>query len=83
MTRQEITEKLKDIIKLVNSELVDVADNATENSTLSGDIGLDSVGMLVIVIAVEESFGVSFENANIGDFKTVGDVVDHIEASLK
>lgn len=82
MTRQDIGEKLKDVIKLVNPGLAPVVDGATESSTLGGDIGLDSVGMLVIVIAVEEFFGVSFADANLCDFATVGDVIDYIEARL-
>ena len=36
-----------------------------------------------MVIAVEEEFGVRFENVGAADFRTLGDVVDYLEARLK
>lgn len=81
MTRSETEKRLKDVIKLANPDLATVIDGAEETSSLIGDMGLSSVDMLVIVVAVEETFGVSFEDVNIGDFKTVGDVIDYIEAN--
>ena len=37
------------------------------------------MGVLYIVIAIEEFFGIEFENVGFGDFATIGDVVDYIE----
>ena len=39
--------------------------------------------MLYIVIAIEEFFGVEFENVGFGDFNTIGEVVDYIEQKQK
>lgn len=50
-----------------------------ENLTLTGDLGFSSVGMLYVVIGVEETFGIRFTGVGMADFKTVGDVVDYIE----
>ena len=50
-----------------------------EGSNLIRDLGLNSVGVLYIVIAIEEFFGIEFENVGFGDFATIGDVVDYIE----
>lgn len=50
-----------------------------EDSHLVNDLGLNSVGVLYIVIAIEEFFGIEFENVGFGDFATIGDVVDYIE----
>ncbi len=50
-----------------------------EGSNLVNDLGLSSVGVLYIVIAIEEFFGIEFENVGFGDFATIGDVVDYIE----
>ena len=50
-----------------------------EGSNLVNDLGLSSVGVLYVVIAIEEFFGIEFENVGFGDFATVGDVVDYIE----
>ena len=78
MTRQEVIEKLKDIILFAMPNKKDVIENCTENSNLTTDVGLNSVGLLYIVIAVEEFFHVSFEDVSFDDFKTVRDVVDYI-----
>jgi acyl carrier protein len=53
-----------------------------EASSLVTDLGLNSVGILYIVIAIEEEFSIEFENVGFSDFKTVGDVVDYIEEKV-
>jgi acyl carrier protein len=57
-------------------------DSLDEASSLVTDLGLNSVGILYIVIAIEEEFSIEFENVGFSDFKTVGDVVDYIEEKV-
>ena len=54
----------------------------TEGSDLIADLGLSSVGVLYIVIAIEEFFDIRFDDVGFGDFKTVGDVITYIEAKV-
>ena len=56
--------------------------NVTEDSNLISDVGLSSVGILYVVIAIEEFFGIRFDDVGFADFKTIGDVVDYIEKKL-
>ena len=49
-----------------------------ENSNLTEDLGLNSVGILYLVIAIEEFFNIRFEDVGAGDVQTVGQVVDYI-----
>ena len=79
MKRTEIEDKLREILVFSLPTKKDVINNCTENSNLRTDIGLNSVGLLYIVIAIEEIFNVSFENMSFDSFKTVKDVVDYIE----
>lgn len=79
MERTEIIEKLKEILKFSLTNADEIIDKATEESNLYTDFGLSSVGMLYIVISIEELFGISFDNVSFGDFNTVKDVVDYIE----
>lgn len=80
MTRVEITEKLKDILVMAMGDASnDVLDGCTEDSDLVNDLGLNSVGLLYVVIAIEEFFGIQFDDVGFGDFKTVKDVIDYIE----
>ena len=82
MSRIEIKEKLIDVMKMAapNSP-VDMA-SLSEESNLMTDVGLSSVGVLYVVIAIEEFFNIRFDNVGFGDFKTVGDVIDYIEKKL-
>ena len=83
ISRNDIKEKLTDIMKMV-APAGDVAlDNLTEESSLSTDIGLSSVGVLYIVIAIEEFFDIRFDDVAFADFKTIGDVVNYIEKKVQ
>lgn len=78
-TRIEITEKLKDIFKMaMGNTSVDI-DAIGEDTQLVSQLGLSSVGILYVVIAIEEFFNIRFDDVGASDFKTVGDVVDYIE----
>jgi acyl carrier protein len=37
---------------------------------------------LYCVIAIEEFFGIQFNDVGFGDFSTIGDVIDYIEKKL-
>jgi len=81
MTRDLIVEKLKNIYTLVSGSS-DVSAFAEETDLRTG-LGLNSIGMLYMIIAIEEDFSVRFENISMGDFNTVGDVINFIEAQKK
>jgi len=80
--RSEIVERLKDILLETDARNEKIIENCTEASRLVSDLGFSSVAILYMVIAIEETFGVVFENVGVGDFKTVGDVVDYLEKRL-
>lgn len=78
MERSEILEKLKDILRMLESCPEETIENIREDSDLSTDLALTSVGMLYVVIAAEETFDIRFDDASFGDFRTVCDVLDYI-----
>ena len=80
MSRNEIKEKLIDVMQMAMPNATFDAENISDDADLTVDIGLSSVGVLYVVIAIEEFFGVRFDNVGFGDFKTIGDVLDYIEA---
>ena len=83
MERSEIVEKLKEILEMaLGKDAQTILASATEDSNLVEDLGLNSVGILYVVIGIEEVFSISFENACFGDFKTIGDVLDFIEKKV-
>lgn len=79
IARTEITEKLKEVFLMAVGASQINTEEITEDSKLSTDIGLNSVGILYVVIAIEEFFGIRFDNVGASDFITVRDVVDYIE----
>ena len=50
---------------------------ATPSSRLLADLGMDSIGMLMLSMALEEEFGVSFREPV--RFETVQDVLDFLD----
>ena len=79
MTREEIKDKLAEIMIMAMPDAADLVKNCDEQSNLHTDLGLNSVGMLFMVIAIEEFFAVELGNLNFNDFQTVSDVIDYIE----
>ena len=83
MSRNDIKEKLTDIMKMVAPSGDVTLDNLSEDSNLTTDIGLSSVGVLYIVIAIEEFFDIRFDDVAFADFNTIGDVVNYIEKKVQ
>ena len=71
-------EKLKELVKNVFEGEIQV-ENITEDSLLIEDIGMNSIGLIYMAMAVEEEFGVKFTNDDFAFLRTVGDVVKKIE----
>lgn len=82
MSRQEIIDQLKEIITEAYGGENERIANCTEQSRLMGDLGFSSVDLLYMVIAIEETMGIRFENITMKDVQTLGNVVDYIEARL-
>ena len=82
LTRAEILEKLKEILIFADSKNRDIIEQCDESTKLVTDLGFTSVSVLYMVIAIEESFGIVFDNVNINDFATIGDVITYIEGKL-
>ena len=82
MIREEIIEKLKGVLSMAMGKEPDEINNYQETSNLTTDLGLNSVGVLYVVIAIEEFFSIRFDDVGFGDFKTVKDVIDYIEKKV-
>jgi acyl carrier protein len=83
MNRQEIKTKLAEIMKLAMPSLELTDDTLNENANLAADLGLSSVGVLYVVIGIEEMFGIRFDDVGFSDFDTLRDVIDYIEKKVK
>lgn len=76
-----IFERLIKVFRTVFEDDVDIS-GVTEASSLREDVGINSIGMLYMAMAVEEEFGVKFRNEDFAEIKTVGDVIACIHGKL-
>jgi acyl carrier protein len=74
MERETILNELKEILTLIKPSMDLSA--VTEDSQLVRDVGLDSLTILLLSLAVENKFGFKFEGTP--KFETVGEVIDYI-----
>lgn len=82
MTREQIMEELKGILSAVNG--VDINDiHCDEDTNLLTGLGLNSIGMLYMVISIENKFGFRFQDLNMDEMDTVGKVIDRIESAIR
>ena len=79
MTREDILSKLVDVLHVLKPKLDLSA--VGEESRLVLDLGIDSLSMMLMALAIEDAFKISFD-ATVS-FTTVGDVVDYIGQAAK
>ena len=78
MTREEIMAGLKEILSMVKPKLDQTT--ITEDAKLATDMGIDSLSMLLLSLAIENKFGFQFTNAK--PFEKVADVIDYIQDAV-
>ena len=71
---------LERLSKLVYNQTGDNSIEITRESILLADLGMNSFDLVNLVCEVEDEYGVVIPDRIIGTFKTVGDVIDYIEA---
>ncbi len=54
----------------------------TPSASLRDDVGMNSIGMLYMAMALEEEFGIKFTNDDLMSLATVADVIQTIEGKL-
>lgn len=68
-------------IKAILAEQFDEdEDSITVDTSLTDDLGADSLDLADVLMAVEDEFEVEIPDEDIENIKTVGDIVDYIEA---
>ena len=82
LSREEILLGLKRILLILDPNKKELIDNANEETRLQEDLGLASVSLLYLVVAIEEEFQIEFDDLGVDDFKTVGQTIDYIQSKL-
>lgn len=72
-------DRLKDLIDRVFEGEIDTS-ALSPASRLKEEVGMSSIGMLYMAMALEEEFGLSLNNDDFAKLLTVADVIARIEA---
>ena len=68
-------EKVRDVIV---ETLGCKAEQVTEQATLE-ELGADSLAAVELIMALEESTGISIDDADAANLKTVGDILNYLK----
>ena len=72
-------EKVKNIIR---QSMPDIRlENVSRESSIAGDLGLDSLSVMMIAILVEDEFNIRFKGEI--SFDTVGQLCDYIDSACR
>ena len=82
MERKEILEKLKEILISMDASKKDVIVDINDDTSLVEGLGLSSVALIYMVVGIEETFNITFDELGVEDFKTVGTTIDYIARKL-
>ncbi len=79
MERTEIESKLTDLLV---DELGIERDDIRADATFEEDLDVDSLGVVELLMALEDNFGVKIPDEEAEQITTVGEAVDLVEAKL-
>lgn len=70
---------LEKVRSILCSQLDLEEEKVTSDALLSDDLGADSLDLVDLVMSLEEEFNVELSDEDVGEIKTVGDIVKFIE----
>jgi acyl carrier protein len=79
MERSDIESKMKELLV---EELGLDADKITMSATFEEDLEVDSLGVVELLMALEDNFGVQIPDEEAESLVTVGEAVDLVEQKL-
>ncbi len=74
-------ERLVKIFQITFEDNTDIT-GITPETSLREDLGVNSIGLLYMAMAVEEEFGIKFKNEDFVAIQTVADVIACIESKV-
>ena len=69
----------QDIIQIISLITKKPKDQIHASCELRGDLGMDSLAALDLLVTIEEQFGLVISHEVAANFKTIKDVFDHIK----
>ena len=72
-----------EVKKVLAKQLRKPEDIIKPDSKIIDDLGADSLNILMLLMTIEEDFGIKVPDEELADFRTVGDVVSFLEKQSK
>jgi len=82
METLEIIETLKKIFRTVIDQNKDFS-NIDENTNIIKDLGVNSVGLIYLLMAIEETYDIDMSDVTFSTFEKVKDVIKYIQDAVK
>ncbi len=73
-------DKVKDILA---EQLRLDPDRITADAEIIADLGADSLDVLQLLMTIEDEYGVKIPDEELENFRTVGDIVEYVEANFE
>ena len=70
------------VVEIIANQLQIDVDMIDGSCKVMEDLGADSLDVVEILMAIEESFGVSVSDDEIPNLKTVRDLVEYVESNM-
>lgn len=67
------------VIEIIADQLGRDASEITEQTSMSDDLGADSLDAVEVIMAIEEEYNLEIDDEDAMHFKTVQDVIDYVE----
>ena len=68
------------IVEIISRQLKAEPDQIVPDTNVMEDLGADSLDVVELLMAIEETFGVSVPDEDVPGLKTVKDIVDYVES---
>lgn len=78
-----VNETLTTIQKIVSEQLGVEADQVLPEASFTKELGADSLDVVELVMAFEETFEIEIDDESAGKIETVQDALDYIENAKK
>ena len=70
-----------DKVRAIIADQLDIDENKiSENTSLSEDLGADSLDIVEMMMSIEEEFGIEINDDDAKEFKTIADLIAYIDA---
>ncbi len=70
------------VVEIIARQLQIDTDMIDEHTKIMEDLGADSLDVVEMLMAMEDSFGITVPDEDIEELVTVSDIVEYVESSM-